>query len=90
MLTMLCKVSCHCGKKAPCELCHGSGQYDYEFGPAGWQPFRCPNCEGKGTVFVRGLENQRCRTCQGEGKVDPANPPAEGMWDKLSKIFFGA
>ena len=31
-----------------------------------------------------------CPTCQGHGAVDPANPPPAGMWDVLTKIFFGA
>jgi hypothetical protein len=31
-----------------------------------------------------------CPTCKGQGTIDPANPPGDGFWDKLSKIFFGA
>ncbi len=87
------RLNCHCQKTPGCKLCHGTGQYDYEVGPAGYQPFRCPNCEGKRLVADPSARNGQkpCPTCNGQGTIDPANPPAGGgFWDKLMKIFFGA
>lgn len=89
---MLKRINCNCQKSAGCKLCQGTGQYDYELGPAGWQPFRCPNCSGARNIEdPTAPDNKKvCATCKGEGIIDPANPPATGFWDKLSKILFGA
>ena len=86
------RLSCSCRKTAGCKLCHGTGSFDYELGPAGWQPFRCPNCDGKRTVPDTAAPSglNPCPTCDGLGMIDPANPPTQGFWDKLSKILFGA
>lgn len=86
------RLACNCRKTAGCKLCQGTGYYEYELGPAGWQPFRCPNCDGKRTVVDPAAPNETklCATCKGDGSIDPANPPADGFWDKLSKILFGA
>lgn len=84
---------CHCGGIPECKLCGGTGRYSQEFGELGYQPFRCPTCEGKRTVpDPTGLgEPEPCPTCQGLGRVDPMNPAAPtGLWDTLVKFFFGA
>jgi DnaJ-class molecular chaperone len=89
---MIKRLNCNCQKTPGCKLCHGTGKYDYEVGPAGWQPFRCPNCDGKRTIDDAASPDGKkpCPTCKGQGLIDPANPPGDGFWDKLSKIFFGA
>ncbi|MCE9532569.1 MAG: hypothetical protein K8T89_15840 [Planctomycetes bacterium] len=86
------KIRCHCKATAGCNLCQGTGFYMYEPGPLGWQPFVCPRCEGKRTLedSTAPEGNKPCPTCAGAGKIDPANPPAGGMWDTLCKIFIGA
>jgi hypothetical protein len=53
-------------------------------------PFRCPTCEGRKTLADDDGTVYSCPTCQGQGFIDPANPPPAGMWDVLTKIFFGA
>jgi len=84
------KIPCHCGGRASCALCHGTGAYEYEPGPRGWLPFRCPTCEGRGRITEPGLEPTPCPTCRGGGTVDPADPPTKGMLDVVWKALFGA
>jgi DnaJ-class molecular chaperone len=81
------QIRCHCQGIPGCRLCNGTGKYEYNPGPRGYIPFRCPTCEGKGKLPESDLP---CATCKGEGNVDPANPPAKGMLDVLVKILFGA
>ena len=86
------QLKCHCVGTPGCKLCQGTGKYEYESGPLGWQPFTCPNCEGKKVVADATVPvgTSRCKTCAGKGRVDPANPPSTSMWDALCKIFMGA
>ena len=87
------RLRCHCGGNSTCKLCGGSKVYTYEQGPLGWQPFRCPTCEGRGTVADSepATGKARCPTCQGLGKVDPVHAPsAGGLLDYLFKFFMGA
>ena len=83
-------IRCHCGGRASCRLCHGAGKYEYDPGPRGYVPFRCPTCEGKRSLRDDDGTEYPCPTCTGQGYVDPANPPPAGMLDVLTKIFFGA
>ena len=84
------KIRCHCGGLPICKLCGGQGKYDYDAGPAGYIPFRCPTCEGAGTLKDDDGVVFTCKTCNGQKSVDPAFPPPAGMWDILTKILFGA
>jgi len=84
------RVRCPCGDSPECQLCHGTKYYEYQPGPRGWLPFRCPTCGGTGQLAGPGPEGRPCVTCRGERKVDPADPPYRGVWDLLCKIFFGA
>jgi DnaJ-class molecular chaperone len=84
------KIRCHCGGRPSCQLCHGTGKYDYDPGPRGYVPFRCPTCDGRRQLSDEDGTVYPCPTCRGQGVVDPANPPPAGMWDVLTKIFFGA
>jgi hypothetical protein len=84
------KVGCHCAGNPHCKLCNGTKVYQYEPGPRGWMPFKCPNCEGTGSAEVPGKGLGKCTTCQGQGMVDPANPPSTGMMDVIWKSLFGA
>lgn len=84
------KVRCPCGRRADCRLCNGAGRYDYQPGPRGWMPFRCPTCEGKRTLAEPGAEPERCPTCRGAGTIDPADPPTRGFLDIIWKALFGA
>ena len=84
------RIRCHCGGLPSCRLCHGTGKYDYDPGPRGYVPFRCPTCEGRRNLADEDGATFPCPTCAGQGAVDPANPPPAGMWDVLTKIFFGA
>lgn len=80
-------IHCHCGGRPECRLCHGTDTYQYQPGPRGWMPFRCPTCEGTG----RGAGvDDKCPTCRGEGNVDPADPPTRGWFDVVYKSLFGA
>lgn len=80
-------IRCWCEGSPECKLCGGRGRYPYEPGPMGYMPFPCPTCDGRGKLTD---EPAPCPTCKRAGNVDPANPPVAGMWDILSKIFFGA
>ena len=86
-------VRCHCNGNPECKLCHGEKFYQYEPGPRGWMPFRCPTCEGKGVLSNGPGGEQSCFTCTGTGVVDPANPPYDPGWKGALrigwKIFFG-
>jgi hypothetical protein len=84
------KIRCHCGGRPSCLLCRGKGTYDYDPGPMGYIPFRCPNCEGRRTLSDDDGTQYACATCKGQGTVDPAHPPPKGLLDVLMKIFFGA
>lgn len=84
------RIRCHCGGKSFCKLCGGAGRYDYDPGPLGYVPFRCPTCEGQRTLADDDGMRFPCPTCKGDGAVDPAHPPPAGMWDVLTKILFGA
>lgn len=84
------RVKCHCGGRADCKLCSGTGFYGYEPGPRGWMPFKCPTCAGTGRLQEPGEEPEKCPTCRGNGSVDPADPPAHGMFDVIWKALFGA
>jgi DnaJ-class molecular chaperone len=84
------KIRCHCGGQPSCKLCRGAGKYDYDPGPKGYVPFRCPTCEGKRQLADDDGTQYPCPTCKGHGSVDPAHPPHGGMVDVLMKIFFGA
>jgi DnaJ-class molecular chaperone len=86
------RLRCQCGGNSGCKLCSGSGLYEYQPGPLGWQLFACPTCEGKGTVTGQAPEsNVPCFTCRGAGRIDPVHAPsAGGIWDYLFKFFFGA
>ena len=83
-------IRCPCGGSPECKLCSGNGKYPYAPGDMGYMPFRCPTCAGKGVLPDDAEKSFPCPTCQGAGGVDPANPPVAGMWDVLSKVFFGA
>lgn len=84
------KLNCHCNGHADCNLCHGSGQYDYQPSELGWMPFPCPTCESKGVVrSVDGVESP-CKTCRGQGMVDPGDAPTKGGWNRMWKILMGA
>jgi DnaJ-class molecular chaperone len=87
---MLKKIKCHCGSRPSCKLCNGAGYYQYEVGPRGYLPFRCPSCQGKGTREEPGLDREKCPTCRGSGTVDPADPPHHGIFDVIWKALFGA
>ena len=84
------RIKCHCGKRPSCKLCNGTGSYEYEAGPRGDIPFRCPTCEGKGWLAFPGIDLEKCPTCRGNGTVDPADPPHNGMIDVIWKALFGA
>ena len=84
------KIRCACGGQPACKLCGGAGKYDYDPGPRGYMPFKCPTCEGKKRLTDEDGASYPCITCQAQGYIDPANPPPAGMWDVLTKIFFGA
>ena len=84
------KVGCHCAGNPNCKLCGGTKVYQYEPGPRGWMPFKCPTCAGTGSVEVPGKDREKCWTCRGQGMVDPANPPSKGMMDVIWKAIFGA
>jgi DnaJ-class molecular chaperone len=84
------RIRCNCGGKPMCKLCAGTGKYDYDPGPMGYMPFRCPTCEGQRTLADDDGTQFPCPTCKAEGTVDPAHPPPAGMWDVLTKILFGA
>lgn len=89
------KVRCPClGRFPECKLCSGSQFYDYEVGPRGWIPFKCPSCGGTRTLpNAEGSEPRRCPTCEGNGTIDPGYPPhgdnAGGFLRRMWKIFFG-
>jgi len=84
------RIRCHCGGKSFCKLCGGSGKYEYDPGPHGYVPFRCPTCEGQRTLTEDDGTRFPCPTCKAQGNVDPAHPPPAGMLDVLTKILFGA
>lgn len=84
------KIRCWCGGRPSCRLCHGAGKYEYDPGPQGYVPFRCPTCQGTRTVKEEDGTTEPCPTCKGQGAVDPAHPPPAGMFDVLVKILFGA
>ncbi|HXD85309.1 MAG TPA: hypothetical protein VN641_02365 [Urbifossiella sp.] len=84
------KILCHCGGRPSCRLCHGSKSYEYEAGPRGWLPFKCPTCGGSGFLTEPGFDREKCFTCRGEGNVDPASPPSHGLIDIIWKAMFGA
>ncbi|MBX9579812.1 MAG: hypothetical protein K2X87_05840 [Gemmataceae bacterium] len=84
------KVGCHCGGRSECRLCNGTGSYEYQPGPRGWLPFRCPTCDGRGTLADPANGPEPCPTCRGTGTVDPADPPTRGMLDVIWKSLFGA
>jgi DnaJ-class molecular chaperone len=86
------RIRCQCLGTAGCKLCDGSGYYNYEPGPMGWQFISCPTCLGTRSIPNPAAPGQTmtCFTCKGAGSVDPANPPIIGFWDKISKILFGA
>lgn len=84
------KVKCHCHRRSVCRLCNGSGYYQYQPGPRGWMPFRCPTCEGKRAIDDPEVGPEPCPTCRGTGQVDPADPPTRGMLDVVWKALFGA
>jgi hypothetical protein len=83
-------IRCHCGGRPSCRLCRGTGKYEYDPGPRGYVPFRCPTCEGRRNLRDDDGTEFACPTCAGQGHVDPASPPPAGMLDVLTKIFFGA
>ena len=84
------KIRCHCAGKASCRLCQGMGKYEYDPGPMGYIPFRCPTCEGQRNLADDDGTQYPCPTCKQQGVVDPAHPPPAGMLDVLVKILFGA
>lgn len=84
------KVKCHCQGKSICRLCNGTSYYNYQPGPRGWMPFRCPTCEGKRTQPDPDGQPEPCPTCRGTGSVDPADPPTRGLLDIVWKALFGA
>ena len=84
------RIRCHCGGKPFCKLCGGTGKYEYDPGPQGYMPFRCPTCDGQRTLADDDGTRFPCPTCKAEGTVDPAHPPPAGMLDVLTKILFGA
>ena len=86
----MAKVQCHCGGRPSCKLCNGTKSYEYEVGPKGWLPFRCPTCSGSGWLVEPGIDREKCFTCVGNGRVDPADPPSKGFVDILWKAMFGA
>lgn len=73
-----------------CRLCDGTKFYAYEPGPRGWMPFRCPTCEGRGSIADSVTGREKCPTCRGTGTVDPADPPPHGIFDVIWKAMFGA
>ncbi|MBY0512890.1 MAG: hypothetical protein K2P78_03145 [Gemmataceae bacterium] len=87
---MVKTIRCHCGGKPSCRLCRGSKYYEYEVGPRGYLPFRCPTCEGRGRRDEPGQPPEPCPTCRGTGTVDPADPPGGGFLDVIWKALFGA
>jgi hypothetical protein len=86
-------LRCHCEGTPECQLCRGTGYYDYQPGPRGWIPFRCPTCEGEGRFESPAGERETCVTCLGAGTVDPAMPAFRGgVWGYLGYlcgIFLG-
>jgi DnaJ-class molecular chaperone len=84
------RVKCHCGGRPSCRLCNGTGFYEYEPGPRGWMPFKCPTCDGTGQLEAPDDGREKCFTCLGQGTVDPANPPPRGIFDVIWKALFGA
>lgn len=85
---MIKRLGCPCGGKLQCKLCSGAGVYDYEVGPRGWMPFRCPTCNGTGRLTTPREPDEECPTCHWVGTVDPANSPVSFL-GKIRKIFFG-
>jgi hypothetical protein len=83
-------INCPCGGRPSCRLCHGSKSYQYESGPRGYLPFKCPTCNGAGWIEEPGLDREKCFTCLGNGTVDPADPPSKGLVDIIWKALFGA
>jgi hypothetical protein len=84
------RIRCHCGGKSFCKLCGGTGKYEYDPGPRGYMPFKCPTCDGERTLVEDDGTRFPCPTCKAEGIVDPAHPPPAGLLDVLTKILFGA
>ncbi len=84
------KIRCHCGGKSFCKLCRGAGKYEYDTGPMGYLPFKCPTCNGDREVVEEDGDRFPCPTCKATGHVDPAHPPPAGVLDVLTKILFGA
>ena len=84
------RVRCCCRGRPECKLCRGTKYYLYEPGPRGWLPFKCPTCDGTGTLAEPGTEPEPCPTCRATGTVDPADPPTAGIADVLWKALFGA
>lgn len=84
------RIRCQCGGKPSCRLCEGTKFYQYEPGPRGYIPFRCPTCAGKGERREGTEPPEPCITCRGTGTVDPADPPSHGMFDIIWKALFGA
>ena len=84
------KIGCHCAGNPSCKLCSGTKFYQYEPGPRGWMPFKCPTCSGTGWAEFPGKEREKCPTCRGNGSVDPADPPSSGMLNVIWKSLFGA
>jgi hypothetical protein len=86
-------IRCWCRGNPACELCHGTGFYEYEPGPRGWMPFACPTCQGTGVVKSATGEDEPCFTCVGAGSVDPGFPPYAPGWRGALrrgwKTFFG-
>jgi DnaJ-class molecular chaperone len=84
------KLRCHCAGWPACQLCHGTGKYDYQPDDQGYMPFTCPTCHGLKVVADDATrEEYRCKTCKGDGFVDPGNPAVGGLADVLTKILFG-
>lgn len=73
-------------------MCAGKGWYDYEVGPLGWQPFRCPTCAGAKFIpdATDAMKKKSCFTCKGTRMIDPADAPGNGIWDIFCKTFLGA
>ena len=52
-------LRCHCQGTPECRLCRGTGYYDYQPGPRGWLPFRCPTCND----LLPHANVRRCPSC---------------------------
>ena len=70
------RIRCHCGGKPSCRLCGGTGKYDYDPGPMGYVPFRCPNCDGQRTLADDDGSRYPCSTCR--GRDGGPGPPTAG------------